>query len=262
MVKARQLLPHVPGEGVEQRQRLDLVVEELDAQRQFGVFGREDVDRVAAHPKFAAHELLLVALVLHAHQLGDDVALSQAVAPAQREDHAVIVLGLADAVDGTDRGDDDHVAPLQQTFGARQAHLFDVLVDGAVFLDVEVALGNIGLGLVIIVIADKVFDGILRKELAKFAVKLCRQSFIGRKDDGRAPQAGDHVGHGEGFARPRHPQQGLKYLAFAHTFDQPLDRLRLVTSGRIRLVQHEWRVFEGDELASNRGIQGGALLAK
>jgi hypothetical protein len=60
--EARHLLADAAGERVEQLQRLDLVVEQLDADRQLAVFGREDVDGVAAHPERPAREVLLVAV--------------------------------------------------------------------------------------------------------------------------------------------------------------------------------------------------------
>ena len=120
-----------------------------------------------------------------------------------------VVLGLADAVDGTDAGHDDHVAPLQQALGGRQAHLLDVLVDRAVLLDEQVALRHVGLGLVVVVVADEVLDRIAREELAELAVQLGGQRLVGREHDRRPAQPGDHVGHGEGLARAGHAQQGL-----------------------------------------------------
>jgi hypothetical protein len=54
--EARHLLPDAAGERIEQLQRLDLVVEQLDADRQLRVFGRKDVDGVAAHAEGAAEK--------------------------------------------------------------------------------------------------------------------------------------------------------------------------------------------------------------
>ena len=78
--ETRNLLPHAAGERIEQLHRLDLVVEQLHAHRHFGVLGRENVDRVAAHAKRAALEIGFVALVLHLGQARDDVALAELVA--------------------------------------------------------------------------------------------------------------------------------------------------------------------------------------
>jgi hypothetical protein len=179
--EARDLLPHAAGQRVQQLQRLDLVVEQLDAQRQLAVFGRKHVDGVAAHAEAAAAEVDLVALVLHADQLGDHVALAHLVAHAQRHHHLVIVARVADAVDGADAGHDDHVAPLQQALGGRQAHLLDVLVDRAVLLDEQVALRHVGLGLVVVVVADEVLHRVRGKNSRNSLYSCAASVLLGAK---------------------------------------------------------------------------------
>ena len=232
--EARDLLADAAGERVEQRQRLELVVEQLDPDRQLAVLGREDVDRVAAHAERAAREVGLVARVLHPDQVGDRVALAELVADAHDHPHLGVVLGRADAVDRAHRGDDDDVAPLEHALGRRQAHLLDVLVDRAVLLDEEVALRHVGLGLVVVVVADEVLDRVLREELAELAVELRRQRLVGREDDRRPADLGDHVGHREGLARAGDAEQRLERQAVADALDQPVDRRRLVARRRDR----------------------------
>ena len=235
--EARNLLLDAAGERIKQLQAFDLVVKEFDANGQFRMLGRKNVDRVPAHPKFAATEIHVVALVLHANQLRNHVALAQLVAGAQRHDHAVVALGLANAVNRRHRGDDHHIAPLHDAFGAGQAHLLNVLVDRTVFFNEQIALRHIGLGLVVVVVADEILHRVFREKLAKFAVQLGGQRLVGRKHDGRAPQAGDHIGHGEGLARAGHAQQGLKHLAVVHAFHQFFNRRGLVSGWRIGLKQ-------------------------
>ncbi len=211
--EAWNLLPYASGQRVEQLQRFDLVIEKLDADRHFTVFRRENVDGIAAHPKRTPRKLHVIALVLHADQLGYHVALPHPVAGSQRHDHLVVCLRLTDAVNGRDRRDDDHIAPLENALGARQAHLFDVLVDRRVLLDEQVALRDIGLGLVVVVIADEILHRIVREELPELAVKLGCQGLVGGEHNGRATQAGDHIGHRERLARAGHAQKGLEHLA-------------------------------------------------
>jgi hypothetical protein len=151
----------------------------------------------------------------------------------------VVALGLTNAVDSRHGSHNDHITPLQQALGARQAHLLDVFVDGAVLFNEQIALRHIGFGLVVVVVAYKVLHRVAREELSKLAVELRSQGFVGRVDDGGSTQAGDHIGHGEGLARARYPQQGLEHFAIAHPLHQFLDGLRLIPRGQIRQVQLE-----------------------
>ena len=214
------------------------------------MLGGKHIDGVAPHTELATREVLVVALVLHAHQLGDGVALADFVARAHCHHHAVVALGLADAVDGRHGSHHDHVAPLQDALGATQAHLLDVLIDRAVFFYEQVALRHIGLGLVIVVVTDEIFDRVLRKKLAELAIELGGQSFVRRKDDGGTAHARNHIGHGEGFARARHAQQGLKDFAVVDAFDQFVDGGGLIPCWRIRLEQLKRRTGVTDKGAS------------
>ena len=260
--EARNLLLYAPGQRVQQLQGIHLVVEQLNTYRQLAVLGRKHVDGLAAHTERAPAEVHVVALVLHADQLRDHIALPQLVAHAQRHDHLVVTLGLANAVDRRHRGHDQHIAPLQNALGARQPHLLDVLVDRRVLLDEQVALRHIGLRLVIVVVADEVFDRVVREELAKLAVQLRRQRLVGRKDYRRTPQPRNHVGHREGLARAGHPQQRLEHLAIAHALSQLLDRLRLVAGRRIRHEQLERRIGKAHEFTGAVGIQRGLVVVR
>jgi len=51
-----------------------------------------------------------------------------------------------------------------QAAGGGQAKAVDVLVNHGVFFDVYIALRNVGLGLVIVVVADEIVDGVRGKK--------------------------------------------------------------------------------------------------
>ena len=250
--EARDLLTDLAGQRVEELQSLDFVVKQFDAQSQLRMLGRKDIDGVATHAEGAAAEFHFIPGVLHADQLGDDIALPHLVAVAQRHHHLVVIARVADAVDGRNRGHDDHIAPFHQALGGGEAQLLDVFVDGAVLLDEQIALRHIGLGLVVVVVADEILDRIVGKEIAEFAVELGRQRLVGGKDDGRTPQAGDHIGHGEGLAGAGHAQQSLVAQAIVDAFDQLGNRRRLVSCRRKRLKQLKRRAFERHELTLGR----------
>ena len=79
------------------------------------------------------------------------------------------------------------------------------LVDGSLFLDVDVTLWNVRLRLIIIIIAYKVSHGVFRKEALKLAVKLGGQGFIVGHNQGGLPQCCNYVCHGKSLTRSRNP---------------------------------------------------------
>ena len=201
-------LDHLAAGGIDDRKLLDLVAPELDAEGDFLV-GRPDLDAIAAHAELARLKLDVVPLVLDVDQLGQHLVAIDRLPDVQADHHRPIVLGRAQAVDARDAGHDDHVAAADQRAGGGQPQPVDLLVDRGVFLDVDVALRDVGLGLVVVVIADEVVDGVVRKELLELAVKLGGQRLVVRHDQ-RGPLHGlDDVGHREGLARAGHAHQHL-----------------------------------------------------
>ena len=165
--EAGNLLANATGQWVEQLKAFNFVVKQLNAHCQFRVFCWKHIDGVTPNSKLSAAEILVIALVLHANELGDHIALPHFVARAQSHDHAVITFGLANAVNGRHSGHNDHVATLHQTFGARQTHLLNVLVDGGIFFNEQIALRHISLRLVVVVVANEILHCILGKEFPK-----------------------------------------------------------------------------------------------
>ena len=193
---------------------------------------REDVDGVAAHAKGAAHEIGVVAPVLQGRELAHQIHAVHALAARDGQRRAGIGLHRADAVDARHRGDDDHVVALQDRPRRRMAHAVDLLVDGAVLLDIGVGARDIGFRLVVVVIGDEILDRVLREELLELAVELGRQRLVGRQDQRRALQRLDHLGHGEGLARAGDAQQHLVALVCARRRHQLGDGRGLV-AGRL-----------------------------
>ena len=132
--------------------------------------GRPHFQTVAAHPETAALKRLIVAAVLLRHQFRHHLADVIALPHQQILRHRRIGFDRSDAIDAGDRGDDDHIIPFQQRPRGRMAHPVDLFVDLAFLLDIGVRPGHIGLGLIIVVIADKVFHGVLGKKPFEFAV--------------------------------------------------------------------------------------------
>ncbi len=110
-------------------------------------------------------------------------------------------------------------------------HAVDLLVDRGFLLDIGVGARNVGLRLVVIVIADEIFDRVVGKEAPELAVELRRQRLVGRKDQRRALRLLDHLRHGEGLAGAGDAEQHLHAVVALHALDQLFDRERLVALG-------------------------------
>ncbi len=78
--------------GVDHGDRLDLVAEELHPNRGL-VVGRMDLDRVTAHPELAAHQVHVVAVVLHVDQPTQDGPLVVLVADSQIQQLVPVLIG-------------------------------------------------------------------------------------------------------------------------------------------------------------------------
>ena len=145
----------------------------------------------------------------------------------------MVGLGRTQAINAGDRGHDDHVVAVEERAGGGMAHPVDGLVDGGVLFDVEVRLGDVGFGLVVIVITDKIFDGVVREKLLELTVELGRQGLVGGQDQGGEIHLDDDIGHREGLAGAGDPQQYLMGLAAPHPPDQLPDGPGLIPFGLI-----------------------------
>ncbi|KFC70004.1 hypothetical protein FG93_03019 [Bosea sp. LC85] len=198
--------------------------------------GREQFDDIASDAKGAARKIAKRALVLQGDEIGDELALLDALAELDGEGHRRIGLDRADAVDAGDAGDDDDVVALQQRTRGRVAHAVDLLVDRGFLLDKRVRARDVGLRLVVIVIGYEVLDRIVWEEALELAVELRRECLVRGKDQGRTLRLLDHLCHREGLAGAGDAEQDLVALLPCDAVDEIGDRGRLVTCGlEIRL---------------------------
>ena len=151
----------LPGQRVEGADPLHLVPEQLDADAALLV-GGHDLDHVAPHPEGAALQLVVVAVVAGLDEAREQVPPVEGVALPDEEEHPVVGLGRAEAVDAGDGRHDQDVAALEEAPGGGEAQPVDLLVDRGLLLDVGVRLRDVGLGLVVVVVGDEVLDGVAR----------------------------------------------------------------------------------------------------
>ena len=94
-----------------------------------------------------------------------------------------------------------------------EAQLVELLVDGGFLLDVEVAGGDVGLGLVVVVVADEVLDGVAGEELLELVIELGGEGLVVGEDERGAVGLLDDLGHGEGLAGAGDAEEDLVLLA-------------------------------------------------
>ncbi len=99
--------------------------------------------------------------------------------------------------------------PREQRGGGRVPQPVDVVVDGRVLLDVEVGLGHVGLGLVVVVVGDEVLDGVPGQELAELVAELRGERLVVGDHERRLLHLLDDPGHRRGLASAGRSEQGL-----------------------------------------------------
>ncbi|MET3797879.1 hypothetical protein ABIC14_002852 [Pseudomonas sp. PvP046] len=88
--------------------------------------------------------------------------------------------------------------------------------------------GDIGFGLVVVVVGNEVFHGVVREKRLEFAIQLRGQGLVRRQHQRRALDLRNHVGDAERLARAGHPEQGLVREPGVDPFDQLANGLGLI----------------------------------
>ena len=221
------VLDDLAGDRVEVLQVLDLVAEQHHPVGGLGV-GGPDLERLPAHPERAASQRGVVTRVLDRDQLAQQPVAIDHLALVQRLQVLVVGLRRAEAEDAGHAGHDHHVAAGEQRRRGRVAQAVDLLVDGRVLLDVEVLAGDVGLGLVVVVVGDEVLDGVAREVGPELVAQLGGQRLVVGDDQRTGAGSPRSSPPSSSSCRCRWPQQGLIALAGRHALGQRLDRRRLI----------------------------------
>src|SRR5680860_441671 len=189
----------------------------------------EEVERLrhrATTALLSRKDVLIVASVSCIYGLGS---------PDEYEHHllhqqvVLVLVGRPEAVDAGHAGDDQDVLAGQQRGRRAVAEALDLLVDGGVLLDVGVARGHVRLGLVVVVVADEVLDGVARDELAELVGQLCGKGLVWCHHQRRLLHRLDDLRRGVGLAGAGDAQQDHVALTAPHRVRDALDGARLVT---------------------------------
>ena len=227
------------GQRFDNADAVDVVAEEFHADGGFVHVGRVNLDHIAAHAEFAAGEGDVVAFVEQVDEAAEELLAGQVGPGLEGQEHFAVVLRRAQSIDARDAGHDEDVAAGEERAGGGEAEAFDLLVDGGVLFDVGVGARDVGLGLVVVEIADEILDGVFGEELFEFGVELGGEGFVVRDDEGRAVEVADDIGRGEGFARAGDAEEGLVAVAFLEGAGEFFDGRPLVAAGCVRRGEAE-----------------------
>ena len=89
--------------------------------------------------------------------------------------------------------------------------------------------GTYGFGLVVVVVADEIFDRVVREEPAEFLIELRREGLVVHHHERRPVDRFDDLRHGEGLAGAGDTQQHLALIAAIQPFDELRDGACLVS---------------------------------
>src|ERR1051326_2731461 len=107
--------------------------------------------------------------------------------------------------------------------------------------DVRIRARDIRLRLIIIEVADEVFDCVTREELFELGIKLRGQSFVVRDNQSGSIQLLDNIGNCEGLARACHAEQCLMAISCLDRFQEFCDSLPLIATWfevRLKMKRH------------------------
>ncbi len=162
---------------------------------------------------------------------------------AQGDHHVAVVDGVAQGVDAGHTRHNDDIPPLGQGRSRRVPQFFDLIIDGAVLFYIGIGPGDIGLGLIVVVVGYKVFHRVVGEKLLELTAELGCQRLVVGQHQGGTVHLGNDIRHSKGLARAGYTQQGLFLVPGQHPRCQLFNGLGLVTGGFIRGYQFKPVLF-------------------
>ena len=154
-----------PGHGVDLADAVDFISEKLHPNGPAGPIGGVNLQGVPPDPEFIPGKVNIVALIANFRQLFQYLIHRPLLTHPQRNDHALVVNGIAQTVQAADGGHNDHIPPLKQRGGCGVAQPVDLLIDGGILFNIGVRMGNVCLGLIVVVVGNEIFHNIVWKKL-------------------------------------------------------------------------------------------------
>ena len=154
--KYRRVVEHAPEREISRvalAYPVYLVPEELDLQNRVIPVRRPQRNGVARYTeRVSGRKVAPVVNVIHRGEPSRKLAYLHVHTWPQRYHQIGVILGVTQAVDARNAGDNDNVPALEQRGGGGMAEAVNFVVYARIFFDVRVGGGNIRFGLVVVVI--------------------------------------------------------------------------------------------------------------
>ena len=233
---------HFSGQRIKLGDPFNLIPPHFDGVSGFRV-RRNNLQRVTSHPECSATQFHIIARILDIDQPPQQI-ISAIHLPALNFDRYLTPTNrVADSVNARYGSNDDHIFAGQQVAGRQEPQPINFIVDLGLFFNKKIVTGHIRFRLIVIVIAHKVRNGVMREKLLKFTVQLSRQRFVVRDNQGWLLSFLDDVRHRKGFPGTGCPQQRLETLTFIEAVYQLINRLGLI-SHRLK-IRNKFKLFHG-----------------
>ena len=171
------------------------------------------------HPERTTLKIHLVARVLHVNESLDHIITVNLHSGTQGNHHVHIVIRTTNAIDTGYGCYDNDIFSLRQRCRGRKAQLINLIIYRGILRYISVRLRHIRFRLIIIIVGDKILNGILREKFFHFSVQLPRQCLVVGNNQRRLIQRLNDICHRKGLSRTGHTQQCFKLVAFFESFD-------------------------------------------
>ena len=113
-------------------------------------------------------------------------------------------------------------------------------------------MGDVRLRLIVVVVGDEIFDGIVREKLLELRAELGGQRLVVGQNQRRTLHPLNDLGHGEGLAAAGDPLQGLLVQPQLDAVGDGVDGLRLIAGRFKRTYDFKFRHERNTSLSNEK----------
>ncbi|OPZ71921.1 MAG: hypothetical protein BWY82_01565 [Verrucomicrobia bacterium ADurb.Bin474] len=177
--KSLHLLTGPARHRIQLADRIHLIPPELNPDRCLHVRGK-DIHDLAPHPESAPLELDIVAVVKNLNQTLQKPVPADLHPYLERNHHLLEILRRPQTVNAGHTRHHDHIPPADQGAARRNPQSLNLLIDRRILFNEGIRLRNISLRLIVVVVAHKVFNRVVREKCLELRVQLGRKRLIVR----------------------------------------------------------------------------------